>query len=96
MFYLVRHQSEFKAFEKEFLGSYEIRLLGDITSFLKIRILRERIEKKIWLLLNTFYKKITNKFHIPLDIKLSFTPLPTIVDLLAYLGIAIPDQIHLY
>ena len=90
MFYLVRHQSEFKAFEKELLGSYEIRLLNDIISFLKIRVLRKKIKKKIWLLLNTFYKKITNKFYISLDIKSFFTPLSTIVDLLAYLGIVIP------
>ena len=89
MFYSVRHQSEFEAFEKELLGSYEIRLLSDIISFLGIRVLRKRIEKKIWLLLDAFYKKIINKFHISLDIKPFFIFLPIIVDLLAYLGIVI-------
>ena len=96
VFYSVRHQSKFEAFEKELLSSYEIRSLDDITSFLKIRVLRERTERKIWLLLDTFYKKIANKFHIPLDIKPPFTPLPTTVDLSAYLGTATPGQVHSY
>ena len=47
VFYSVRHQSEFKAFKKELLGSYQIRSLDDITSFLSIRVLRERVERKI-------------------------------------------------
>ena len=36
-------------------------------------------------MLNTFYKKIINKFHISLDVKLLFTPFPTTIDFLIYL-----------
>ena len=86
MIYAARHQAKFKIFKRKLFNFYEIRFLGDISSFLDIRILRKRVKRKIWLMLNIFYKKITNKFHISLDIKLLFTFFPTIVDFLAYLG----------
>ena len=40
-------------------------------------------------MLDAFYERIANKFYISLDIKLFFTLLSTVVNLSAYLGIAI-------
>ena len=88
--YAARYQAKFETFKKKFLNFYEIRFLNDISSFLDIKILRKKIERKIWLILNIFYKKIINKFYISLDIKLLFTFFPIIVDFLVYLGSAIP------
>ena len=79
--YASKHQSKFDAFEKELLSSYKIRSLSQTENFLRIRVLRDRSERKLWLMLNAFCKRITNKFHIPLDIQTFYTPLPPSVDL---------------
>ena len=86
MIYAARHQAKFKIFKRKLFSLYEIRSLNNINSFLDIRIIRKKVERKIWLILNIFYKKIVNKFYIFLDIKPLFIFFSIIVDLLAYLG----------
>ena len=56
---------KFADFNKILLAKYKIRILKDTKNFLGIRIFRKRIFRRLYLVFNTFIKKITNKFYIP-------------------------------
>ena len=61
---------KFADFNKKLLTKYKIRVLKDTKNFLNIRIFRERIFRRLYLALDTFIKKITNKFYISIIDKL--------------------------
>ncbi len=44
--------------------AYKLRDLGDIEWFLGIRVIRDRAEKKIWLVHDTYIEKIAKKFEL--------------------------------
>ena len=48
--YYKRNLEKFKNFEFDFLNVYNIRLLGDITNFLNIRVIKDRSYLKIYLI----------------------------------------------
>ena len=48
--YYKRNLGKFKDFEFDLLSVYNIRLLGDITNFLGIRVIRDRSYLKIYLI----------------------------------------------
>ena len=71
------HQREFDTFKQELLLAYDITTLGPTTNFLGIQVIREREERKTWLLLDGFIEKMANRFKIPVDVRPPQTPLPT-------------------
>ena len=77
---------KFADFNKKLLTKYKIRVLGDTENFLGIRILKERSSRRLYLALNAFIEKITNKFHIPITDKPPKTPLLPHIDLSTYTG----------
>ena len=94
--YSSKNALKFADFNKKLLAKYKIRILGDTENFLSIRILRKRSSRRLYLALNTFIEKITNKFHIPTTDKPPKTPLPPHIDLSAYTGQASIGQIREY
>ena len=48
--YYKRNLEKFKDFEFDLLSVYNIRLLGDITNFLGIHVIRDRSSLKIYLI----------------------------------------------
>ena len=76
---------KFADFNKKLLTKYKIRVLKDTENFLDIRIFKERIFRKLYLALDTFIKKITNKFYIPIIDKFPKTPLPSYINLSTYI-----------
>ena len=94
--YQTKHHPEFLQFELKLLREYEIRSLGDTENFLGIRLVRNRAERKLWILLDGFIEKAAGRFNIPLDSKPPSTPLPAIIDLRAHKGQAKAGSIVRY
>ncbi len=61
-------------FEKSLMKRFEMRVLKELKWFLKIRIIRDRINKKIWLCQNFYIFKMMTKFHLK-EMKISKTSL---------------------
>jgi hypothetical protein len=55
---------------------YEIRDLGELSWFLGIRVIRDRVQKKLWLCQDSYIRKIATTFHLT-DRKPPATPLAT-------------------
>jgi len=51
-----------------------LRPLGDVKWFLKVRVIRDRAAKKLWLVYDTYIEKITKRFGL-LNRKCLNTPL---------------------
>jgi hypothetical protein len=58
--YLSHHQR----FEQELKKEYEIRSLGELRWFLGIRVLRDKPQKRIYLIQDLFIDKVISKFEI--------------------------------
>jgi hypothetical protein len=46
------------------MNEYEMREIGELQWFLGIRILRDRVERKLWLYQDSYISKITSKFSL--------------------------------
>ena len=77
---------KFVNFNKKLLAKYEIRVLEDTENFLDIRIFRKRSFRRLYLALNAFIEKITNKFYIPITDKLFKIFLLSHIDFSVYIG----------
>ena len=76
---------------------YDITVLGNINQFLGIRVIRNRGQRKLWLVQDSYIDKIAARYNITTPIKPLSTPLPsTAVMLVPYEGQATPDQIYAY
>ncbi len=51
-------------FEKSLMKRFEMRVLSELKWFLEIRIIRDRVNRKIWLCQNSYINKIVTKFHL--------------------------------
>ncbi len=51
-------------FEKSLMKRFEMRILKKLKWFLKIRIIRDRINRKIWLCQDSYISKMMTKFHL--------------------------------
>jgi hypothetical protein len=51
-------------FEKSLMKRFEIKILNELKWFLKIKIIRDRANRKIWLCQNSYINKIMTKFHL--------------------------------
>ncbi len=64
-------------FEKSLMKRFEMRVLKKLKWFLKIRITRDRVNRKIWLCQNSYISKMMTKFHLE-EMKISKTLLAKI------------------
>ncbi len=64
-------------FEKLLMKKFEMRILKELKWFLKIRITRNRVNRKIWLCQNSYISKMMTKFHLE-EMKISKTLLAKI------------------
>ena len=63
-------------FERRLLAKYEIRCLGPCKYFLGIRVVRDRENRKLWLLQDSYIDKLTDKFKVQINDKPPSTLLP--------------------
>jgi hypothetical protein len=61
-------------FEQKLMAKYNIRKLGELEHFLGIRVIRDRPNRKLWLLQDSYIKKLENKFNIHIT-KVPKTPI---------------------
>ena len=83
--------------KKDLMARYELRQMGEMAWFLGIRVIRDRSNRKLWLLQDSYINKIANRFHLSHDIPEPrlFTPL-TLDDLQPYDGQSTPAKKHEY
>lgn len=62
-------------FQQHLLDTYELRVIGELEWFLAIRIIRDRLQRKLWLCQDSYIDKLANKFNIK-DEKYPQSPLP--------------------
>ena len=84
--YHSKHASKYDVFETELTSIYEVHILGDIDNFLGIRTLRNRPERKLFLVLDRYIERIADKFSIPLSVTPPHTPLPLHIDFQPFKG----------
>ena len=84
--YFSKNARKFADFNIKLLIKYKIRVLKDTENFLNIRIFKERTFRRLYLALNTFIEKITNKFYIPIIDKPFKTFLLSYIDFSIYIG----------
>jgi hypothetical protein len=75
-------------------AAYELYPIGDVKWFLGVRVIRDRVGKKLWLAHDTYIEKIAKRFDL-VDGKCPSTPLPY-GDLRKFEGQAHAAQIKLY
>ena len=46
------------------MARFEMRDLGDVKWFLSIRVIRDRLERKIWLSQEVYATNVATKFHL--------------------------------
>jgi hypothetical protein len=80
-------------FKAKLMVQVKLREIGDLTWFLGIRVLRDRIRNKIWLCQDSYLEKMARKFN--LLHKKAKTPL-TIEKLIKSDGVAKDDVKHRY
>ena len=57
-------------------AKYELHELGEVNSFLGIRVIRDRAKKKVWLTHDQYIEKIANKFGVADSATFPSIPLP--------------------
>ena len=92
--YASKHQSRMDKFESELLKKYEIRQLGEAKHFLGIRIIRDRPQRKLWLIQDSYIEKMAEKYNITVT-KPPKAPLP-MTELIPNEGTATAQQIYAY
>jgi hypothetical protein len=81
-------------FEMRLIKEYELRKLGEAKHFLGIRILWDRIERKLWLIQDSYIDKLGERFNCATVVKPPKTPIMT--NLVPITGTATPQQIYGY
>ena len=81
-------------FESRLMNKYKVRTLGEAEHFLGVRIVRDRPQRKLWLVQDSYIDKMAGKFNITAN-RVPKTPLPS-VELVLYKGTATAQQIYAY
>jgi hypothetical protein len=74
---LKENLNRMRFFEKSLMKRFEMRILKELKWFLKIRIIQNRVNKKIWFCQNFYIFKMMTKFHLK-KMKISKTSLAKI------------------
>lgn len=93
LMYHSRYEKKFLELQAQLLALYEFRVRGDASHFIGIRILRNRTDRKLWLIQDSYIDKISEKFSIKKD-KIPKTPLPLRVDWSIWSENATPNEIY--
>jgi hypothetical protein len=72
-----KNVNRIRFFEKSLMKRFEMRILKKLKWFLKIKIIRNRTNRKIWLCQNSYISKMMTKFHLE-EMKISKTSLAKI------------------
>ena len=88
------NREAYEAFRTQLLREYEMRELGELRWFLGIRIVRDRIQRKIWLCQDSYIESLVETFHLQSS-KYPHTPMLT-DELHPYEGQASPQEIYSY
>jgi len=90
------HRPEMEALKTKLSAKYEMRDLGELRWFLNIRIVRDREQRKLWLLQDAYIDKLVAMFKIA-DLPKAPTPLSaTTRELVPYTGQATNQEIYAY
>src|SRR6266536_458044 len=92
--YRSKDQHKIDEFKAKLRAKYEVRALGECSHFLGIRIVRDRVQRKLWLLQDSYIDKLQEKFNVNTT-KKPKTPLPS-KDLEPFTSTATKSQIHGY
>jgi Reverse transcriptase (RNA-dependent DNA polymerase) len=84
----------YDSFQTQLFEHYEMRDIGELKWFLGIRVIRDRIQRKVWLCQDSYIDKIAHTFHLT-DGKAPPTPMAT-DELLPFDGQASPQEIYGY
>ena len=90
--YSPKHQDRMDEFDVKLMNKYELRKLGEVEHFLGIRIVRDRPQRKLWLVQDSYIDKMAEKFNIKAT-RTPKTALPS-TDLVPYDGKATSQQIY--
>jgi hypothetical protein len=74
---LKENLNRMRFFEKSLMKKFEMRMLKELKWFLKIKIIRDRANRKIWLCQISYISKMMTKFHFE-EMKISKTSLAKI------------------
>jgi hypothetical protein len=95
---LVMYHKSDQAYAKEIVlrmnKAYKLRKMGDISWFLGVRVIRDRAQKKLWLVHDTYIQKMAAKFQL-IDGNTPSTPLP-VLELVKFTGEAHPKDVKRY
>ncbi|KAJ8113220.1 hypothetical protein OPT61_g4599 [Boeremia exigua] len=58
------NKDTYRQFDQQLRAAYDIRFLGELKWFLGIRVIRDRSQKKIWLMQDSFINKVAAKYNI--------------------------------
>ncbi len=67
-----KNTNRMRFFEKSLMKRFEMRMLKKLKWFLKIKITRDRVNRRIWLCQNSYIFKMMTKFHLK-EMKISKT-----------------------
>lgn len=93
--YSTKDTPKMDEFEAKLKAKYQLHTIPDADHFLGIRILRDRPNRKLWLLQDSYIDKLADKFNITID-KVPKTPLPSQTPMARYDGTATASQINGY
>ena len=80
--------------ESKLMTKYELRQLGTAEHFLGIRIVRDRPNRKLWLIQDSYIDKLADKYNISVTKALK-TPIP-VLEYTPFEGKATSEQVHIY
>ena len=58
-----KHRTAFDDFRAKLLKAYKIREIGDLKWFLRIRVIRDRTQRRIWLCQDAYIEKLYSQFR---------------------------------
>lgn len=93
--YRKQNHADWISFKSKLMKRFEMRDIGELKWFLNIRIIRDRMNHKLWLCQDSYIDKIANSFNLAHRIQKISTPLPTI-ELQENESIATAQEIHAY
>jgi hypothetical protein len=93
--YRAEDTAKIDAFQQQLFNCYKIKDLGELKWFLGVRIVRDRLNRKAWILQDSLIDKIATSYNHQPN-KKATTPLPTAYDNTPYSSTASHSQIHGY
>jgi hypothetical protein len=88
-----KHTERVMEFEAQLMSKFELRYLGEINHFLGVRVIRQRDQRKIYLIQDSYITKLGERFNVQSNARSSL--LPT-VELTKFEGKATASQIKGY